>query len=254
MDAALAALGGRVPRLLGPARGLRVGTPTRRPCRPTAAQPGKVTPAESAAEFLASSEVAEVEPPDAGRPHARAGDARRHARREALAARRSRTSSRATRTPTASTSGWRCSRSASPYDDPIVLPFGEGAEHRPPPLRRRARDPLRLRPRLLRHDRELEDARALMFVRDSDELLRRDLPEMAPLRPRRGGAARVLLPALRAPARGRGGRARATRWSTSSCRTSRASTAAGSGASCPLTVLRARRDEVDPVDPRAVVA
>ena len=116
------------------------------------------------------------------------------------------------------------------YDDPIVLPLGEGAEHRAPALGWRAGHPQRRRPRLLPLRRELEDARAV-FVRDTDELLRRGLPEDGPLRSRVDGAARVLLPDVRPPARGRSGDHPATRWSTSSCPTSRASTAAGSAAS-----------------------
>ena len=47
---------------------------------------------------------------------------------------------------------------------------------------------------------------AAVFVRDSDELLRRGLPEDGPLRSRVDGAARVLLPEVRPAARGRGGR------------------------------------------------
>ena len=111
---ALAALRGRVPRLLGPAGGLRVGgrdadgggraapsrARSRRRRRPPSSWPAR------------GSESSSRRGPVGGDPRAR--DARGHARREALAPRRSRTSSPATRTPTGSTSGSRCSRSGSP--------------------------------------------------------------------------------------------------------------------------------------------
>ena len=63
-------------------------------------------------------------------PLARGHDARGTLRRAAHRVPRCARSSRATRTPTASTSGSRCCRSRVAWADPIVLPFGEAPEHR----------------------------------------------------------------------------------------------------------------------------
>ena len=114
VDEALAALGGRVPRLLGPARGLQLRRRDADGAGRPAPKPGKVTPEESADEFLAASEVDESRAAD-GRRRARS-TARRSRRCSTRSSRgaRSRTSSRATRTPTGSRSGSRSCRSGSP--------------------------------------------------------------------------------------------------------------------------------------------
>ena len=106
-----------------------------------------------------------------------------------------------------------------------------GAEHRRG-RRRRARDPLRLRPRLLRLATDNWKLHAAIFVRDTDEPLREIYPAHGALRPRLDGAARVLLPVLRAGSSRSRRSPRATPSSTSSCPTSRASTTAGWGARC----------------------
>ena len=92
-----------------------------------AAKPGKITPEESAAAFLAACGHRGRE----GRAAAAAGQ---HAGPETLApcstrssrGARSRTSSPATRTRTVSRSGSQVLQERVPYDDPIVLPVGEG--------------------------------------------------------------------------------------------------------------------------------
>ena len=196
-----------------------------------AVKPGKVTPAESAAEFLASSEVARVEPPKAAGKHARARDARGDARREALAA-RGEGHPVGLQGPGSVRQVDLGPAGAGGLGRPDRAAAGRGVVRDPPALGWGAGDPQRGRPRLLPLRRELEDARRRLRSRQR-RAARRGLPEDGPLRSRVDGAARVLLPEVRPAARGRGGDQRDTRWSTTSSPTSRASTAAGSDASCP---------------------
>ena len=115
VDAPGAALGGRVPRLLGPARGLRLRRRHADGRGASAPRPGKVTPAGVGGG---------VPRPVRGLPARRTRTTCRSRPTmtketladlldEKLAAARSRTSSPGSRTPTASTSGSRCCRSGS---------------------------------------------------------------------------------------------------------------------------------------------
>ncbi len=123
VDAAFGALRGRVPRLLGPAGGLpdRGRTPTVAAER---AEPGKVTPEQTADEFLAGSRVEWIEPP---RP--RAGRSTRHARGDA---RREALAPRGEGHPVRLQGADRFEKWVAvlqervPYEEPIVLPMGEG--------------------------------------------------------------------------------------------------------------------------------
>ena len=118
------------------------------------AEPGKITPEETADEFLASSEVETVEPPRGGGVTLD---------RETLAAMLDEKLSR--REVKDIQSGYKdpdrfekwvaVLQERVPYDEPIVLPMGEGLNVRQ--RGRRARRPLRLRPRLLPADAQLED-------------------------------------------------------------------------------------------------
>ena len=82
------------------------------------------------------------------------------------------------------------------YDDPIVLPFGEGLNI----VRRRADGEL-----VIRTDAGADSVRwdenwkmhVPMFVRDTDELYQEIYPKLGAPRGRLAGAARVLLPGLR---------------------------------------------------------
>ena len=128
VDAPLPALGGRVPRLLGPARGLRLRRRHADRRRSPAPQPGRIDPDEAADAFLAQSD-----------PH---GVARGRARRDrraldeetlAGAARRERLTRREVKEIQ---SGYKDAdrfekwlsvlQRGVAYEDPIVLPAGEG--------------------------------------------------------------------------------------------------------------------------------
>ena len=208
VDAAGAALGGRVPRLLGPARGLRL-----RRRHPDHRRPGGRARQGDAGGVGARVPRRLGGLPARG-PGRGAGDQPGDARR---------------RSPTCST---RSSRRRAvkdiqsgikdpdrfdkwvellqervDYDDPIVLPYGEGMN-----IVRRASDgELVIRTDagadLCRWDENWK-MHVPMFVRDSDELYRGGLPRARPPRRRLAGAARVLLPALRPPAGDRSGAAR----------------------------------------------
>ena len=144
VDEALRAVGGRVPRLLGPARGLQPSRSRRRRCPPTVAEkPGKITPEESAADVPGRLE---------GR---RASSRRRPAaatlERETLEALLDEKLSR--REVKDIQSGYKdpdrfdkwlaVLQERVAYDDPIVLPMGEGLNVVRQPGRR-AGDPMRL--------------------------------------------------------------------------------------------------------------
>ena len=125
VDAALGALRGRVPRLLGPAGGLpdrgrdadRGGRARR--ARQDHARSRRPTSSWPARGWSRSSRRG----PGAGRSIAtRWGRCSTRSSRGA----RSRTSSPATRTPTGSRSGWRCSRSASPTTSRSSCRWGRG--------------------------------------------------------------------------------------------------------------------------------
>ena len=126
VDQALAALGGGVPRLLGPAGGLRLRRRRRRPLPPDlAAAPGQGHAPRSRPP---SSSPAPRSPGSSRR--ALAGKPLEPETLAALStsgsrAARSRTSSPATRTPTGSRSGSRLLQGRVDWDDPIVLPLGE---------------------------------------------------------------------------------------------------------------------------------
>ena len=126
--AAVAALGGRVPRLLGPARGLRVGG------RDTHGGSGQ----GDAREDHAGGGVHGVPRLVGGRTAATSctAPARSSSRRwptcstRSSRGGRSRTSSRATRTPDRFDKWLAVLQERVPYDDPIVLPLRRGPEHR----------------------------------------------------------------------------------------------------------------------------
>ena len=119
-------MGGGVPRLLGPARGLRVRRRSRRPSRPRARRPGKLDPDEAADAFLAASDPRPGEEPS--RETGGTLDS------ETLAALLDERLSR--REVKEIQSGYKDSdrfekwiavlQERVPYEDPIVLPAGEG--------------------------------------------------------------------------------------------------------------------------------
>ena len=208
---------------------------------PRARSPGKLDPDEAADAFLAGLRPArrggDAVPRARGR-HAGPRDARGAARRAAHAARGQGHPVRLQGRRPLREVDRGAAGSASPYEDPIVLPAGEGLNIVRRRARRRARLPLRLRARLLRAQPQLEDGRGRLRARERGGDAR-DLPEDG--RPRSASCSRSASTTARpAPASSRSRRSSPdTRSSTSSCPTSRASTAAGSGASCPRS--RARR-------------
>ncbi len=141
------------------------------------AKPGKITPEQSAAEFLASSHVDEVEPPRAA---GRALD------RDTLAALLDEKLSRAEvkdiqsgyKDPDRFEKWIDVLQERVPYDDPIVLPVGEGLNI----VRRAADGELVIRSDaghdFCRFDENWK-MHAPMFVRDSDELLEEIYPPTA---------------------------------------------------------------------------
>ncbi len=140
-------------------------------------RPGKITPQESAAAFLASSEVAEVEPSRA---------AGRTLEPETLAALLDEKLSRAEvkeiqsgfKDPDRFEKWLAVLGARVPYDDPIVLPVGEGLN-----VVRRADDGELVIRSDAGHDfcgfEENWKMHAPMLVRDSDELLEEVYPRMA---------------------------------------------------------------------------
>jgi N-methylhydantoinase B/acetone carboxylase alpha subunit len=139
--------------------------------------PGKVTPEESAAEFLATSEVAETEPPRA---------AGRSLERDTLAALLDEQLSRAEvkeiqsgyKDPDRFEKWIDVLQQRVRYDDPIVLPVGEALNV----VRRRSDGELVIRSDaghdFCRFDQNWK-MNAPMLVRDSDELLEEIYPRMA---------------------------------------------------------------------------
>jgi N-methylhydantoinase B/acetone carboxylase alpha subunit len=152
-----------------------IDTPTVAPT--VTAAPGKITPEESAAEFLASSQVAEVEASRA---------AGRGLERDTLAALLDEKLSRAEvkdiqsgyKDPDRFEKWLDVLQERVPYDDPIILPVGEGLNV----VRRAADHELVIRSDA-GHDFCHFDANwkmhAPMLVRDSDELLEEIYPRMA---------------------------------------------------------------------------
>ncbi|HET7177861.1 MAG TPA: hydantoinase B/oxoprolinase family protein [Solirubrobacterales bacterium] len=141
------------------------------------AKPGKITPEQSAAEFLASSQVAAVEPPRA---------AGRALERDTLAALLDEKLSRAEvkeiqsgyKDPDRFEKWIDVLQERVPYDDPIVLPVGEGLNV----VRRAADGELVIRSDaghdFCRFDQNWK-MHAPIFVRDSDELLEEIYPPTA---------------------------------------------------------------------------
>jgi acetone carboxylase gamma subunit len=139
--------------------------------------PGKVTPAESAAEFLAASQVARTEPP------ALAGKALEPETLEALyderlSRREVKDIQSGYKDPDRFDKWVALLQSRAEWDDPIVLPLGEGLNV----VRRRDDGQL-----VIRSDAGHDFCRADLnwkmhapvFVRDTDELLREIYPRMA---------------------------------------------------------------------------
>ena len=176
VDAAGAPLGGRVPRLLGPARGLRLRRrhPDRRSSRgPRRARSRRRSRcASSSPARRSSSPRTRVDVPVTTQVTPR--DPRRPARREAQPPRRQGhpvgdQGPRPLRQVAGAAAG------AGRLRRPDRPPLRRGDEHRPPRRRRRAGDPHRRRRRPLPLGRELEDARADVRPRQR-RALRGDLP------------------------------------------------------------------------------
>jgi N-methylhydantoinase B len=142
-----------------------------------AAQPGKATPDESARAFLESSSVARVEPPAlAGRPLEPETLAALYDER--LARREVREIQSGYKDPDRFEKWVALLQSRVEWDDPIVLPLGEGLNV----VRRRGDGDLVIRSDaghdFCRFDRNWK-AHASVFVRDSAELLREVYPAQA---------------------------------------------------------------------------
>jgi N-methylhydantoinase B len=142
-----------------------------------AAKPGKVTPAESAAEFLASSEVASVEPPKA------VGTTLERETLEAmldekLSRREVKDIQSGYKDPDRFDKWLSILQERVAWDDPIVLPMGEALYV----IRRHSDGELVIRSEaghdFCRFDENWK-MHAVVFIRDSDELLGEVYPKMA---------------------------------------------------------------------------
>ena len=152
-----------------------VATPTVPPT--VAMTPGKTTPAESAAAFLASSEVADVEPPKAvGATLER--ETLEAMLDEKLSRREVKDIQSGYKDPDRFDKWLAILQDRVPWDDPIVLPLGEALYV----IRRRSDGELVIRSEaghdFCRFDENWK-MHALVFVRDSDELLGEVYPKMA---------------------------------------------------------------------------
>jgi N-methylhydantoinase B len=152
-----------------------VPTPTLPPS--LAMKPGKVTPAESAAEFLASSEVARIElPKPIGRTLER--ETLEALLDEKLSRREVKDIQSGYKDPDRFEKWIAILQDRVPWDDPIVLPLGEALYV----VRRQSDGELIIRSEaghdFCRFDENWK-MQAVVFVRDSDELLGEVYPKMA---------------------------------------------------------------------------
>ena len=209
VDAPLAALGGRVPRLLGSAGGLRLRRRHSDGHRP-GPEPGKVTPRSRPTPSWPLRAYRAPGTMGSRPPSAASSTARRSATcstRSSPAA-RSRTSSPAIKDPDRFEKWLSVLQERVAYEDPIVLPVRRGPEHRAAALRR-ASSSIRsdAGDDFCRSERELEDARAV-FVRDTDERYGRSTRSWATRRATGQQLREYYCPLVRAPARDRGRAAR----------------------------------------------
>ena len=186
VDATLAALGRRVPRLLGPAGGFRLRrrhADRRRAARAAGQAPPRRRRRRVPRRFrsgVASAIGHAARRTTAPRPPAASSTARRSRRCSTRSSRgaRSRRSSPATRTPTAFEKWVALLQQRVPYEDPIVLPAGEGLNI----VRRRADGQLIYRcdcgHDFCAHNRNWK-LDAVVYVRDSEEALLEVYPKMA---------------------------------------------------------------------------